>query len=123
MWSKFPLFIDTIDPKEIQPAEIMYIAFHMLYKRFNFKYSLEETYLNNIKDKIIGVISWKNRWEINWIKLSDIIIENCSIEKIKNPRPNYPCILKHKFSISYQWESMWVIVIYEIEPKRRDLLS
>jgi len=123
IWSKFPLFIDTIDPKEIQPAEIMYIAFHMLYKRFNFKYSLEETYLNNIKNKIVGAINWKNRWEINWIKLSDIGIKDCSIEKIKNPRPNYPCILKHRFSISYQWEPMWVIVIYEIEPKRRDLLS
>ena len=123
VWSKFPLFIDTIDPKEIQPAEIMYIAFHMLYKKFNFKFSLEETYLNNIKNKIIGAINWKNRWEINWIKLSDIGIKDCSIEKIKNPRPNYPCILKHRFSISYQWEPMWVIVIYEIEPKRRDLLS
>ena len=121
------MFIDTFPTDEevqkILPAEIIYIAFHMLYKRFNFKYSLEETYLNNIKNKIVGAINWKNRWEINWIKLSDIGIKDCSIEKIKNPRPNYPCILKHRFSISYQWEPMWVIVIYEIEPKRRDLLS
>ena len=139
VWSeKFPMFIDTFPTdKEVQkilPAEIIYIAFHMLYKRFNFKYSLEETYLNNIKNKIIGAINWKNDWVIKWIeptklseqqlhdysiKLSDICIDDCLVEEIENPREGYPWILKHRFSISYHWEPMWVIVIYEIEPKKR----
>lgn len=138
-WSeKFPMFIDTFPKhKEVQkilPAEIIYIAFHMLYKRFNFKYSLEETYLNNIKNKKIGAINWKNDWVIKWIEptdpkerelhdysiiLSDICIDDCLVEEIKNPREGYPWILKHRFSISYQWETMWVIVIYGIEPKKK----
>ena len=132
------MFIDTFPTDEevqkILPAEIIYIAFHMLYKRFNFKYSLEETYLNNFKNKKIGAINWKNNWVIKWIeptdskerelhdysiKLSDIRIDECLVEEIENPRPNYPWILKHRFSISYQWKTMWVIVIYGIEPKKK----
>jgi hypothetical protein len=39
---KFPLFIDSIDPKIIQPAEVMYIALHMLYKKYNFRYTVKD---------------------------------------------------------------------------------
>jgi hypothetical protein len=39
---KFPLFIDSIDPKIIQPAEVMYIALHMLYKKYNFRYTAKD---------------------------------------------------------------------------------
>ena len=116
-WSKFPLFIDSIDPKLIQPAEVMYIALHMLYKKYNFRYSTKESYLNSFRK------NWKidktNHQEINWIKLSDIFIDECSIVEISNPRPNYPWILKHKFSVSYQWELMWTIVVYEIEQNKK----
>ncbi len=119
VWSKFPLFIDSIESKIIQPAEIMYIALHMLYKKYNFRFSTKESYLNSFKK------DWKidrtNHWEINnRIKLSDIIIDESSIEEIENPRPNYPWILKHRFSISYQWEPMWVIVVYEVEQKMKE---
>ena len=113
--SKFPLFIDSIDPKIIQPAEVMYIALHMLYKKYNFRYSEKDTYLNSFKAE------WKidkyNHAEINGVKLSDIFIEEWTILKIENPRPDYPWILKHKFKISYLWENMWIIVIYEISKK------
>jgi len=112
VWSKFPLFIDSIEPRIIQPAEVMYIALHMLYKKYNFKHSEKETYLNAFNK--IWKIDRTNRGEINGIKVSDIIINDCSIEKMENPRPNYPWILKHRFEISYQWESMWVIVVYEV---------
>ena len=112
VWSRFPLFIDSIHPKIIQPAEIMYIALHMLYKKYNFRYSEKDTYLNSFKP------SWKidkyNHQDINDIKLSDIFIKECSISKINNPRPDYPWILKHKFIISYLWEDVWTIVIYEM---------
>ena len=112
VWSKFPLFIDSIDPKIIQPAEVMYVALHMLYKKYNFKHSEKESYLNAFNK--IWKIDRTNRWEINWMRISDISISNSSIETMENPRPNYPWILKHRFEISYQWESMWVIVVYEI---------
>jgi hypothetical protein len=46
---KFPLFIDSIDHKLIQPAEIIYIALHMLYKKHNFRYTTEKTYFNSFK--------------------------------------------------------------------------
>ncbi len=112
VWSKFPLFIDSIDPKIIQPAEVMYIALHMLYKKYNFKYSLKDSYINSFKKN--WRIDRSNHWELNWIKLSDVFIDECSLERIINPRPDYPWILKHRFQISYQWEPMWVIVIYEV---------
>ena len=111
VWSKFPLFIDSIDPKLIHPAEIMYIALHMLYKKYNFKYSTKESYLNSFKK--IWKIDRSNRWEINWIKLSDIFISECSVDEIENHHPHNSNILKHRFSISYRWEPMWVIVVYE----------
>jgi len=122
--SKFPLFIDSIDPKIIQPAEVMYIALHMLYKKYNFRYTMKDSYKNSFKKS--GKIDKTNRSDINNIKLSDIKIDEyskneslkidgCSIEKIDNPRPGFPSLLKHRFSISYQWEHMWIIVIYEVE--------
>lgn len=117
VWAKFPLFIDSIEPKTIQPAEIMYIALHMLYKKYNFRHSLKESYLDSFKKE--GKLDRTNRWDINWIKLSDVFIDDCSVEEISNPRPNYPCILKHRFSVLYQWEPMWVIVVYEVEQKAK----
>ena len=125
--SKFPLFIDSIDPKIIQPAEIMYIALHMLYKKYNFRYTMKDSYKNSFKKS--GKIDKTNHSDINNIKLSDIEIaeyakneslkiDGCSIEKIENPRPGFPLLLKHRFSISYQWEHMWIIVIYEVEQNK-----
>lgn len=122
---KFPLFIDSIDPKIIQPAEIMYIALHMLYKKYNFRYTTKDWYINSFKKS--GKIDKTNRTEISNIKLSDIRIDQylknewsfkvdgCTIEKVENPRPDFPSLLKHRFLISYQWEHMWTIVIYELE--------
>ena len=112
IWSKFPLFIDSIDPKIIQPAEVMYIALHMLYKKYNFRYSTKEPYLNSFKHK--GKIDRTNHWDINGIKVSEIFIDECEVLEIQNPRPGFPWILKHKFMISYQWQPEWVIVIYEV---------
>lgn len=125
--SKFPLFIDSIDPKIIQPAEVMYIALHMLYKKYNFRYTMKESYKKAFHK--LGKIDKTNHSEINNVRLSDIKIEDfsknegaikidwCSIEKIDNPRPDFPSLLKHRFLISYQWKHMWTIVIYEVEQK------
>lgn len=112
VWSKFPLFIDSIDHKIIQPAEIMYIALHMLYKKYNFKFSQKDSYLKAFK---VWKIDKLNHQDINWVKLSDIYIDKCTLEKIDNPRPGFPGILKHRFIISYQWEQLWAIVVYELE--------
>lgn len=116
--SKFPLFIDSIDPKIIQPAEIMYIALHMLYLKYNFRHTTKKSYLDTFKK--IGKIDKTKRLDINGITPSDICVEWCSIEKIKNPRPGYPSLLKHRFTISYKWEHMWVIVVYEVEQNIRN---
>ena len=70
--SKFPLFIDSIDPQIIQPAEIMYVALHMLYKKYNFRYSEKDTYLKSFKPR--WKIDKSNHQEINNVKLSDISI-------------------------------------------------
>lgn len=112
VWSKFPLFIDSINPKIIQPAEIMYIALHMLFKRYNFRYSEKDSYLQSFKN---GKIDRTNHCEINGINLDNIYIDNYKITKIKNPRSNYAWILKHEFTITYNWESLWMIVVYKTE--------
>ena len=131
--NRFPLFIDSIDSKFIKPAEIMYIALHMLYKKYNFRYTTKKSYLDSFKklDKIDktnhSIINEKDTDKEKRINLSDIEIKDfsknngsfnvdwCSVEKIKNPRPNFPSLLKHRFLISYQGEHMWTIVIYELE--------
>lgn len=131
---RFPLFLDTIDPKFIKSAEIMYIALNMLYKKYNFRYSTKKSYLDSFKKS--GKIDRTNQAIIyegeekdteKEIKLSEIKIEwfskkdkelkidGCSIKEVKNPRPNFPSLLKHRFLISYQWEHMWTIVVYEPE--------
>lgn len=114
---KFPLFIDSIDHKLIQPAEIIYIALHMLYKKHNFRYTTEETYIDSFKGHT--QIEKRNHEDINGIKLSDICINECSIEEIDDPRLGYPVLLKHRFEIFYQWKRMGVIVIYEAEQSRK----
>mgnify|MGYP003292615590 CR=1 FL=1 len=110
VWNKFPLFIDSINWKIIQPAEIMYIALHMLFKRYCFKYSEKDSYLQSFKN---GKIDRTNHSEINGVILDEIYIDNENIEKIDNPRPWYPWILKHEFRISYRWEIVWMIVVYK----------
>ena len=42
-------------------------------------------------------------------------MDKCTLEKIDNPRPGFPGILKQRFIISYQWEQIWAIVVYELE--------
>ena len=83
----------------------------MLYKKYNFRYSTKESYLNSFRHK--GKIDRTNRWEINGIKLSEIFIDESDIEEIQNPRPGFPWILKHRFTVSYGGEFVWVIVVYE----------
>ena len=91
----------------------MYIALHMLYKKYNFRYTTKETYLNSFKS--FTQLDRTNRFDINGIKLADISIKDCSIERIRDPRLGYEVLLKHRFEIIYQWERMWVIVIYEAD--------
>ena len=116
--SKFPLFIDSIDPKLIQPAEIMYIALHMLYKQHSFRYTKKKTYIDSFRGNT--KINKTNPFTINGIKLSEISIKDCSIEPLTDPRLWYEVLLKHRFEIFYQWERMWVIVIYEADQKNPD---
>ncbi len=109
---KFPLFINTLDNHIIKPAEIMYIALHLLYKKYDFKSSTKASYLKACEKR--GKIDKTNHNEINGILLSDIMVEDVSIERIKNGRPEWKTILKHEYHISYQDESMWKVIIYGV---------
>lgn len=117
--SKFPLFSYRLDSQIIEPAEIIYMALHMLYKQYSFRYTTKETYLKSFKDNT--EIEKNNPFEINGIKLSDISIGECFTEMIyADSHFRSPLFLKHKFQICYQWKHMWVIVIYEAKQKNGD---
>lgn len=111
-WWKFPLFIDTLNPKIIKPAEIMYIALHMLYKKFDFKNTNKSSYINACKK--IGKLDKTNTSEIHGINLNEIFIETAEVHNIECKDPRWHDILKHKYLVSYQWETMWTIVVYWI---------
>ncbi len=63
----------------------MYIALHLLYKKYDFKSSTKASYLKACEKR--GKIDKTNHNEINGILLSDIMVEDVSIERIKNGRP------------------------------------
>jgi len=109
---KISLFVDTIDPEYIKPAEVIYIALNMLYKKINFKLSSNDEYLKICNNT--WVIFEKNTKEINWIKLNRISIDSAEVTKLKYKwdHPNWHDLLKHKYSISYDWIKMWTIVVY-----------
>lgn len=107
---KFPLFINTLDQKIIQPAEVLYIALHLLYKKYDFKNTTKASYLKACEKK--GKIDKTNHNEINGILLSDIMIDEVEIARIKNGHPNAHTLLKHEYHISYQGEKMGTIIVY-----------
>ena len=109
---KISYFVDTLDPEIIRPAEVIYIALNMLYKKINFKISDNEEYLNVCNT--IGTIYEKNQEEINWIKLNKICIDSAEVTKLKYTwwHSKWHDLLKHKYTISYDWEKMWTIVVY-----------
>lgn len=110
--SKFPFFIDTINPAVIKPAEVMYIALHLLYKKYDFRNSQKVSYLTACKK--LGKID-KQNWEvINGIKISEIIVDGADIQPVKNNHPKGQTILKHEYIISYFGEKMGKIVVYGI---------
>ena len=109
---KIPYFVDTLDPELIKPAEVVYIALNMLYKKINFKFSNNDGYLRACKTK--WIIFGKNQEEINWIKLNKISIDSAEVTKLKYTwgHSKWHDLLKHKYTISYDWEKMWTIVVY-----------
>jgi len=111
---KISYFVDTLDPEIIRPAEVIFIALNMLYKKINFKFSDNEEYLK-VCNKT-GIIYENNQNEINWIKLNKISIDSAEVTKLKYTwgHPNWHDLLKHKYTISYDWIKMWTIVVYWI---------
>lgn len=110
--SKFPFFIDTIKPDVIKPAEVMYIALHLLYKKYDFRNSQKTSYLTACKKT--GKIDKQNSEVINDIKLSEIMVDEAYIQAIKNSYPKGESPLKHEYLISYLGERMGKIVVYAI---------
>ena len=110
--SKFPFFIDTIKPDVIKPAEVMYIALHLLYKKYDFKNSQKASYLTACKK--IGKIDKQNSEIINGIKLSEIMVDEAYVQTIKNNHPKGESPLKHEYLISYLGERMGKIIVYAI---------
>lgn len=106
----FPLFIKSVDHEIIKPAEIIYIALHMLYKKFDFKNTTKESYIQACKK--LWKIDKSNTNEIHWIKISDIFVSEASVERLENKNWLNNWILKHKYIITYHWEKMWTIIVY-----------
>ena len=109
---KIPYFVDTLDPDYIKPADVIYIALNMLYKKINFKFSNNEGYLDACNKT--WIMYEKNQEEINWIKLNKISIDSAEVIKLKYTwgHPKWHDLLKHKYTISYDWEKMWTIIVY-----------
>ena len=99
-----------MDHEIIKPAEIIYIALHMLYKKFDFKNTTKESYIQACKK--LWKIDKSNTNEIHWIKISDIFVSEASVERLENKNWLNNWILKHKYIITYHWEKMWTIVVY-----------
>lgn len=105
-------FVDTLDPEIIRPAEVIFIALNMLYKKINFKFSDNEEYLKVCNNT--WIIYENNQKEINGIKLNKISIDSAEVTNLKYnwKHPNWHGLLKHKYMISYDWKKMWTIVVY-----------
>jgi hypothetical protein len=90
----------------------MYIALHLLYKKYDFKNSQKASYLTACKK--IGKIDKQNSEIINGIKLSEIMVDEAYVQTIKNNHPKGESPLKHEYLISYLGERMGKIVVYAI---------
>lgn len=113
IWKQFPLYINTLDTKIIQPAEVIDVALHLLYKKYDFKYKDNETYLKMMpKDRFLDA---RAHWEINGIQIDKIEIKWGETVPVKNWNTRRPWLIKHKFPIYYEWEFMWTIVIYALK--------
>lgn len=112
--SKFPLFIDTINPEIIQPAEIMYIALHLLYKKYNFRNSNKSKYLESCRE--IGKIDSKNQNIIHNIILSHIKIDSAEVKHLddQESKSKKHLLLKHEYNIYYHGNHIGTIIIYGI---------
>ena len=110
--SEIPLFVDTLDPEKIKPAYVIDIALNMLYKNFTFKFSDKENYIDSCRKE--WNINRKNSSSINGIQLNKIVIDSAEVEKLEYTWdcPTWHDLLKHKYSISYEWKKMWTIIIY-----------
>ena len=113
---RFPLFIDSVEQKIIQPAEIIYIALHILCRE-EFKMTfLERKWF--VWDKIDEKFLHNEEHIINWINLDHISIEYVKdVEKPeKNKDPNkieLRSINKRKYVIKYNKTKIWTIIMYE----------
>ena len=113
---RFPLFIDSVEQKIIQPAEIIYIALHILCRE-EFKMTfLERKWF--VWDKRDEKFLHNEEHIINWINLDHISIEYVKdVEKPeKNKDPNKIelwSINKRKYVIKYNKTKIWTIIMYE----------
>lgn len=122
---RFPLFIDLVDQKIIQPAEIIYIALHILCRE-EFKMTFLESQWF-IWDKRDENFLHNEEHIINWINLDHISIEYVKdseksekskykkeTEKSKNPsKIDLWSISKRKYVIRYNKTKIWTIIMYE----------
>ncbi len=80
-WSgrQFPFFIDRVDANTLEPAKVMYVALHMLLKKYNFKNSTASKYLKGLSK------NWKvdkaKKNIIDGIDISKITLANVNIER------------------------------------------
>lgn len=115
-WSgkQFPFFIDRIDPEILEPAKVMYIALHMLMKKYNFKNTNNEKYLTSLRKE--GKINKSANTEIDGIDISKILVKNTEIkQKIKRVSKEWIWSLqKYSTEIWYNDWKVWNIVMFSL---------
>ncbi len=113
-WNHFPFFIDRIDNEILEPAKVMYIALHLLYKKYSFKNSTSNNYLRALEKN--GKLHKTDSTTIEWIDTGDIYLDNVSVTK-KTRRINKDqekSIQKYICNVVYQGEKCWEITIFSL---------
>lgn len=59
----------------------MYIALHLLYKKYDFRYTEKQSYLSAVDKR--GKIDRVNRTTINNVQLSEVVVEDSKIQKLE----------------------------------------
>lgn len=111
---QFPYFIDRVKTETLLPAKIMYIALHMLMKKYNFKNSTASKYLKSLNKN--GKINKTQKNNIDDIVLSDITVENieAKIEEQRITKDWTASILSYSCEVCYQGQRFWEIIIFAL---------
>ncbi len=113
-WKQFPFFIDRVDTNVLEPAKIMYIALHILIKKYNFRNSTSVRYLKSLKKN--GKIDKTKNLVIDDISIWNIFVKNVNVEKKEQriSKNSVGSLLKYSCEVYYNEEKVWEFVIFSL---------